>query len=505
MILWIVIRPDHAVSALSGGKDFTLGFFRAWFIYAVGGFVVFCLCVGALPISGRIILGSDDERPEHSTAAWLAMIFCAGIGAGALIYSVSEPLSHLTVNPSVIDGSMEANTVANASRALSYTYLHWGLSAWACYTVLGLAMAFFSYRHGMPLTIRSALGPALGKFYDGPIGDVIDVFSIFAIIVGIATTLGYGMGQLVYGVHSITQLPFFICEGERPDLIWQLVGLALVGVTATVSAMRGGIKWLSVLGAWLFLAVLVCFSLAGQSGDSLVRLGGSLWSYIGGLPINATRVSAPDGSELGQILATWQTDWTIFYWAWWIAFAPFVALFLARISRGRSLRSFVFGCMLAPVGVCVIWFAFVGGAALDVQLDPEATVDLQGVVASAQIYETIRAIARPGFATYWSAMFVALLTLLMITTLNAGILAINSIAAAGAETRSVPVHVLTWGFAVTTMIGSLIFAGGTDAVRNAMIVGALPFSFVIALSGICVALSLMMELRRRWHADRQGG
>ncbi|MEM9972693.1 MAG: BCCT family transporter [Pseudomonadota bacterium] len=496
LFLWIILQADQAMAALTLGKEFTLSFFHSWFIYAISGFVGLCLCVAALPACGRIRLGADGERPEHSTPAWLSMILCAGIGAGALIYSVSEPLSHLALNPSVINGSVEANSHANATLALSYTYLHWGLSAWACYTVLGLAIAYFGYRRRMPLTIRTALSPLLGRSYDGPLGDAIDVISILAIIMGIATTLGYGVRQFVFGVNVIAASSTPSSPPSMPDPLWQLAALALAGAIATTSALMGGIKVLSVLGAWLFAAVLIGFSFVGDLAAALERLAVSVWTYIASLPRNATHVAVADGTERAQVMAAWQIDWTIFYWAWWIAFAPFVALFLARVSRGRSLRAFILGCMIAPVGVCAIWFSFVGGTALDIQLDPAAGIDLQRVATGAQIYETIREIATPGIARFWSAIYAALLMLLLITTLNAGILAINAIAAAGCETRCVPHHIIVWGAAVTAMIGSLIIAGGTEAIRNAMIIGALPFSFVIALAGVCVAVSLARELRR---------
>lgn len=167
LIIWIVLRPDCAMAALASGKDLMLSAFRAWFVYATGGFVVFCLCVALLPIASRIRLGADGERPAFSTASWLSMMFCAGIGAGILIYSVSEPLAHFTLNPQVIDGTVQARSEANAVVALAYTYLHWGLSAWACYTVLGLAIALFSYRYGMPLTVRTAIAPCWANLMVG--------------------------------------------------------------------------------------------------------------------------------------------------------------------------------------------------------------------------------------------------------------------------------------------------------------------------------------------------
>ena len=495
--LWIILNPDGAIAALSLGKDLTLSIFRGWFVYAIGAFVVFCLCIALVPASGRIRLGADHETPEYSFTTWLSMMFCAGIGAGVLIYSVSEPLSHFGINPKVIEGVVAPGSDANATVALAYTYLHWGLSAWACYAVLGLAIALYSYRYGMPLTIRTALCPLLGKFYGGSAGNLVDMFSIYAIIVGTATTLGYGVAQVVSGAHSATGLPMLLSDTGQPVLVWQLAALGCAGAVGTASVFGHGIKWLSIVSGWLFFAVLACFAWMGDFNSSLGRLGAAVWSYVANLPHSATLVAKPDQTHAGESLATWQTDWTIFYWAWWISFAPFVALFLARVSRGRSLRAFVCGCLFAPLGICTVWFAYVGGAALDIQLDPRATVDLMHVAMSAQIYETIREIAPPRFAPYWSAMVAILLMLLLIITMNAAVQAINTIAAAGDENRPATVHIVLWGGLVTGMISCLIVAGGTDAVRDAMIIGALPFSFVIAMSGVSALILIVSECRRR--------
>ena len=199
---------------------------------------------------------------------------------------------------------------------------------------------------------------------------------------------------------------------------------------------------------------------------------------------------------MGREDIAWFHDWTIFYWAWWIAFAPFVSLFLARVSRGRTLREFVFGCMLTPVIVCTIWFAFVGGAALDWQLSGSGATDLSAYPISAQIYETFRAITTPAIASFGNVFIAILMLMLLITTLNAAILAINTIAAGGDERHHSGIHIVLWGIAVTVIIGALILAGGTASIRDAMIIGALPFSFVIALSGIAVTLSLLFEVPR---------
>ncbi|GAB5486009.1 MAG: BCCT family transporter [Parasphingorhabdus sp.] len=494
LIIWIVIAPQNATDALSSGRILTLAVFREWYVYALAGFVAFCLLIMCLPISGRVRLGRDDAVPDFTTFSWLSMMFCAGIGAGVLIYAVAEPLAHFEVNPDILSEDVATGTEQAAKHALSYTYLHWGLSAWSCYAVLGLSIALYSHRYGMPLTIRTALGPILGKTYGRTLGNLVDVFSIVAIITGVATTLSYGVAQFVSGAADVTGSNALLDESGAPLVTWQLAALGLAAVVATGSVVSGvgrGIKWLSNLSVALFFAVLLGFAAFGETGTALNRYFYALWDYVTGFAVRATRVSG-DTSDL----TTWQTDWTIFYWAWWIAFAPFVSLFLARVSRGRTLREFVLGCMLTPVIVCTIWFAFVGGAALDWQLSGLGALELSEFPISAQIYETFRAISTPTIAAFGNVFIALLMLMLLITTLNAAILAINTIAAGGDESHHSGVHITLWGIAVTVIIGALILAGGTASIRDAMIIGALPFSFVIAFSSVAITLSLLFEAPR---------
>lgn len=501
LIIWIVIAPQNATDALSGGRILTLAVFRAWYVYALAGFVAFCLLIMCLPVAGRVRLGRDDAEPDFTTFSWLSMMFCAGIGAGVLIYAVAEPLAHFEINPDILSENVAADTEAAATHALSYTYLHWGLSAWSCYAVLGLSIALYSHRYGMPLTIRTALGPLLGKTYGRTFGNLVDIFSIVAIITGVATTLSYGVAQFVSGAADVTGANSLLDGSGAPLVSWQLAALGLAAVIATGSVVSGvgrGIKWLSNFSVALFFAVLIAFAAFGETGTALSRHFNALWDYVAGFTLRATRVSS-DASEL----KSWQTDWTIFYWAWWIAFAPFVSLFLARVSRGRTLREFVFGCMLTPVIVCTIWFAFVGGAALDWQLSGRGAPELSAYPISAQIYETFRAITTPAIASFGNVFIAILMLMLLITTLNAAILAINTIAAGGDERHHSGVHITLWGIAVTLIIGALILAGGTASIRDAMIIGALPFSFVIALSGIAVSLSLLFEAPRTRSPEMQ--
>ena len=306
------------------------------------------------------------------------------------------------------------------------------------------------------------------------------------------------MASFVSGAHAVTGVNALVDGRQAPQLGYQLGTLGVVALVATgsvVSGVRRWIKWLSNASTLLFFAVLAGFAAAGDTLGNLLRWGDAFWSYLGGLPEMATLVAWPQPGPDGTDMSSWQTDWTIFYWAWWIAFAPFVALFLARISRGRSLRVFVLGCLLAPVGVCSVWFAMVGGAAIDVQLDATAGQDLMALPVSAQISATIDAIAPENLALAWNLVVTLLMLMLLITTMNAAVLAINTIAAAGDETQKVPIHVISWGGAATLIIGCLLAAGGTDSIRDAMILGALPFSLVIAAAMLSILAALAFEAK----------
>lgn len=491
LIFWILLFPQEATTALSTGRDLTLSMFRGWYVYALSGFVLFCIILVCLPVSGRIRLGPDDIQPEFSTMSWLSMMFCAGIGAGVLIYAVAEPLSHFQANPKILTNEIAASSKQAAVSALSYTYLHWGLSAWSCYAVLGLSIALYSHRYRMPLTIRTALAPLWGKTFGSAFGNIIDIFSIVAIITGVATTLGYGVAQLVSGAADISEAGALTDASGEPRMTWQLAALGLTAVVATGSVVSGlgrGIKWLSNLSTAIFFGVFATFAVLSDGGTSIARYWEAIRDYVFGFPQSATLVAK--GSDA---LAQWQTDWTIFYWAWWIAFAPFVALFLARVSRGRTLRAFVLGCMFIPVTVCTIWFAFVAGAALNWQL-AHGVPDLSSFPISAQIYETFRVYTSANVSFVGNGVIALLMLMLLITTMNAAILAINTIAAGGSHDVQQKSHILLWGSAVTIVIAALVAAGGTVSIRDAMILGALPFSFVIALSTISISLSLIFEL-----------
>lgn len=488
--LWIVLAPDHAARLLNQTRVALMEQVRGWYMYVLFAFAILSLALAFSPAAGRKRLSSDGEGPEFSRASWLSMMFCSGIGAGIVIYAVAEPMSHFTTNPEFLGGTLDPGSEEAAIAALKYTFMHWGITAWATYSVVGLGIAFFAYRYDLPLTIRSALAPILGRHLSGPVGVAVDIFSIVAIITGIATTMGYGVATLSSGVGRISGISFFADADGVPKLTALLLILALsagIAVASVVSGVGKGVKWLLNGGTALFFVMMLFFGLSAST-DFLGRVvPPAIWDYVAQYPAMSLAVYGE-----GDDLSRWQTDWTIFYWAWWIAFAPFVGLFIARISKGRTVREFILGSALAPCGICFVWFGFVGGAAMELELADAESHALLGQTATVQLYSAIQQVNGPLIGQVFSIAAAVLILLLSTTTFASGVLAITTVTAAGDHTNTPAKHVLMWSALLALIIGGLLVAGGTDAIRDAMIISALPFSVIVALVGVSATLGLFL-------------
>ena len=496
LIAWIILLPENSMVVLNQAKTYILTGLKGWFLYCLGALSAMALLVAATPVARRLRLGDDDDRPDFSTASWLSMMFCCGIGGGIVIYAVAEPMSHFITNPEMIAGTIEPNTEYAARTAVKYAFLHWGLSAWACYAILGLALALFSFRYDLPLTIRTVVAPLMRRRLAGPIGHAIDILAIVAIVAGVATTLGYGVQTLSAGLNFLAGGS--LVEDAPNNLPALLTALALCTVLATgmvVSGVSRGMKWLSNLGTGLFFMIMIFFALHADISRLSAIAFGAAGDYVVQFPVLSMQVFNDTETETGAALSAWQTEWTIFYWTWWLAFSPFVGLFIARISRGRTVRQFILGCTLTPCGVCFAWFACTGSAALGHELSG-INETLRTLPPSEQLYAAIAGLNTgvAGQVLAWSALL--LMFILASTTLASGVLAINSIAAAGHEGAKPPQHIIMWSLTIALIIGALLAAGGTASIRDVMIIGALPISLVIALAAISVAFVLFAEARQ---------
>ncbi|MGI9295125.1 MAG: BCCT family transporter [Pseudomonadales bacterium] len=496
LIVWAAAFPEQAGIMLKGINGFLNAHFGTWYMYVMAFYLAVCLALALWPSTGRIRLGADEDKPEFSRFSWFSMMFGAGIGIGVLTYSTAEPIYHFSTNPDVIAGTVEGATAEAVRSAFKWSFLHWGFPAWGCYAMTGLALAFFSYSRGLPLTIRSALAPLFGKLLSGPLGHLVDIVSVVAIILGVAVTIGYGVSQFASGMFNISGAAWMMDAEGLPTVSAMLISLAIVMFAATVSALSGvgkGIKWLSNLNMGLSFFLLTFFLIFGATLFSLKALFVGLFDNIVALPLMMVTVWSDDGTDVGKTLAGWQGDWTVFYWAWWIAFAPFVGLFLARISKGRTLREFVLGAAIVPSLMCFIWFAFVGGTAIDLELSGVANKTITDAGLSSQLFTTINIMLSSGLAKAMSAIIVVLLLTYLVTSADSAVLIINTIAAAGDASQKASIHIIVWGSALTGVIGVLLVAGGLAAINTAMMIGALPFSFVMALMGVSLITALIRD------------
>lgn len=496
LIVWAAAFPEQAGSVLKGINGFLNAHFGTWYMYVMAFYLVVCLALALWPSTGRILLGAAGDKPEFSRFSWFSMMFGAGIGIGVLTYATAEPIYHFSTNPDVIVGTVEGATAEVVRSAFKWSFLHWGFPAWGCYAMTGLALAFFSYSRGLPLTIRSALAPLFGKLLSGSLGHLVDIVSVVATILGVAVTIGYGVSQFASGIFNISGATWMMDAEGLPTVSAMLLSLVIVMFAATVSALSGvgkGIKWLSNLNMGLSFFVLTFFLIFGATLFSLKALFVGVFDNIVALPAMMVTVWSDDGTDAGRALAGWQGNWTIFYWAWWIAFAPFVGLFLARISKGRTVREFVLGAAIVPSLMCFIWFAFAGGTAIDLELSGVANKAIIDAGLSSQLFATINIMLSSGLATAMSMIIVVLLLTYLVTSADSAVLIINTIAAAGDASQKASIHIIVWGSALTGVIGVLLVAGGLAAINTAMMIGALPFSFVMALMGISLITALIRD------------
>lgn len=502
LIMWAIFFPVRANETLSAANENIISSFSGWYVYLVAMLMIIALVIAAFPQSGRLRIGAADEKPEFSRFSWFAMLFGAGIGIGMLTYSTGEPLAHFSTNPEIIRGAIEARSAEAVRPAYIYTFLHWGFAAWATYALVGLAIGYVSYRRGLPLTIRSALVPLFGERMSGTAGHVVDVVAVVATILGVAVTMGLGVEQFVAGLYRVGMGDWLInSEGTASTIAIVVALLVLVGAS-TISALSGvgrGIKWLSNLNMGLSFLLLALFVIVGSGLYGLELMGRGLIDYIVALPSTTLTLFSSDGSQISDQLVQWQLDWTIFYWAWWIAFAPFVGMFIARVSRGRTLREYVLGVILVPSLMCFVWMTIVGGTAIDLELSGAAQGAIVNAGISDQLYATLAVLLDPGVAFAVSIIVVVLLMTYLVTSADSAILIVNTINGAGEDEGQRRYHILFWGAALAFIVGSMLVLGGIDAIRVTMIIGALPFSFVLALMAIAIIKAIVFDIIRKRH------
>lgn len=471
-----MVAPEQSDRIFQSAQGWVIDTFGWFYVAAVAGFLGLVLFL-ALGPTGNLKLGPDDCEPDFPYVSWLAMLFAAGMGIGLMYFGVAEPIQHYVSPPEA-----EPGTFAAAREAMVITFTHYGVHAWAIYALVGLSLGFFAHRKGLPLTLRSGLSPLLGKRTNGPVGDAVDIFAVCGTVFGIATSLGFGVSQINSGLNYLIGLP--------NTALMQCALIALVMAAATVSVLTGldkGVRRLSELNLTLAVLLMLFVLVVGPTGFLLKALVQNFGLYLDHFFIRTFTLYAyePRG---------WMADWTLFYWAWWIAWSPFVGMFIARISRGRTVRQFILNVLLVPAGFTFLWMTVFGNTAIF--LDMGAA---NGAISAAVSADLSTALFRffaelPGTAIT-STVAVVLVAVFFITSADSGSLVIDTLASGGADDTPRWQRVY-WCLLLGLVAGLLLLAGGLGALQAATLVAALPFTVIM--------IALAFGLTRQMNADVAG-
>jgi BCCT family betaine/carnitine transporter len=472
LIATLVTDAATAKKLLDGLKWDIIATFDSLFIWSGNIFVLFCLALIVSPY-GKLRIGGVDAKPEHSTISWLAMLFAAGMGIGLMFWSVAEPVAYLTGWYETPLG-VEANTPEAARLAMGATMYHWGLHPWAIYAVVGLSLAFFAYNKGLPLSIRSIFYPLLGDRTWGWPGHIIDILAVLATLFGLATSLGLGAQQAAAGINHVFGIESGI--GLQITVIIGVTGLAVISV---VRGLEGGVKLLSNVNMVIAFVLLILVALLGFA----VAMG-NIGTTIGAYVENIIPLSNPHGRED----EAWFQGWTVFYWAWWISWSPFVGMFIARVSSGRTVREFITAVLLVPTAVTILWMSIYGGLAIDQVTNKVGSLGTEGLtevpLAMFQMFDQLP------LGTLLSVVAIVLVLVFFITSSDSGSLVIDSITAGGKIDAPIPQRIF-WATTEGAIAAALLWIGGTEAIQ-ALQAGAIStgLPFTIVLLAMCVSLIL---------------
>ena len=462
-IIFGALFTETAAAVFSFLQDFLTHKFGWLFIILVNAALLLCIY---LPASryGDIRLGKQTERPQYNLFSWIGMLFSAGIGIGLVYWGTAEPLYHYMAPP-----MGEAETVEAAKQAMNISFMHWGLHAWGIYTVVALSLAYFHFRRGLPLSIRSTLYPLLGKKIYGKWGHTVDILAVFGTMFGVVTSLGLGVMQINAGLEKLF--------GAPNSLMLQFALIAFITALAIASLMMGldkGIKRLSDINIGFTVVLLVFMVVLGPTlfiFDSFIE---NIGNYLTAIVSLGTWGEAYSGTD-------WQSSWTIFYWAWWVSWAPFVGIFIARISRGRTIREFTLGVLLIPMLILFFWFTTFGGVAVHMELLSSVTGVSPGLVTAVQddtgsaIFKLVEyyPLAKP-----ITLMVVVMIILWFVTSSDSASFVIDMLTAGG-DTNPPKIQRVFWATAEGLIAAVLLAAGGLAALQAAAIVAGLPFALVI--------------------------
>ena len=478
-VISTLLFPEQADQSLKGAKNWTLQKFD-W-LYALTPIVILALCVGlALSPMGKIRLGGPKAQPEYSVLSWVAMLFAAGVGIGFMFYGSAEPLGYFT-DWFGTPFNVEAGSERARQLAFTTAVFHWGLFAWSIYAIVGLTLAYYAYNRGLPLTIRSAFHPIFGDHIWGWPGHIIDIFAVVSTIFGLACTIGIGATQATGGLSYVFGLDASI--GLQIGLIFIIT---LVAIGSVLRGMNGGIKLLSninMVGAVLLLVFLIIF------GPSL-----SIFKTIGDVTVHIIPDSIRLTNWIGRPDQQFLYDWTFFYWAWWIAWSPFVGMFIARISKGRTIRQFMLGVLVAPLVIGIIWFSAFGEVAIS--LFENKLGDLAAGMGDESLV-LFQMLASLPLSSLTSVLAIILLIIFIVTSADSGALVVDKLTSSGSESTPARQRVF-WAALLGFTAIALLYGGGDEALRSLQagtITAALPFAFIVLLYAFCLVIGLRQDMK----------
>jgi choline/glycine/proline betaine transport protein len=436
-----------------------------FFILAINFFFIFLIYLAASKF-GKLRIGGQNAKPEFKTLSWFAMLFSAGMGIGLLFFGVGEPVMHFNSPPMA-----EAGTAAAAQEAMNFTFLHWGFHAWGVYALVGLSLSYFTYTRGLPLTIRSIFYPFLGDRIYGKIGDVIDIFAVLATLFGLATSLGFGVQQIASGLNHVF--------GLSSGITTQVILIAGITLIATISVVLGVDKGVKVLSEWNMRIAVVLLLLALILGPTIFIFR-SFVENTGSYLFNFLQLSTWSETYTN---GSWQNAWTVFYWGWWIGWSPFVGMFIARISKGRTIREFILGVLLVPALVTFFWMSAFGSVAIEQIMSGND-------VLSQAVNDDIATALFVFFQDYPLSMVINIVAVILIagffiTSSDSGSLVIDSLTSGGKIDAPVGQRIF-WALTEGTVAAVLLIGGGLQALQTATIVTGLPFALILMV--MCYSL-----------------
>lgn len=476
ILLFAVLAPQRADAVFKALQAAIVANGSWYYVLTVAIILITTIYLGASRY-GSIRLGPDHAKPDYSNVSWFAMLFSAGMGIGLMFFGVAEPVMHFLAPPVA-----EGGTVQAAREAMRLTFFHWGIHAWAIYAIVALILAFFSYRHNLPLTLRSALYPLIGDKINGPLGHAVDVFAVVGTLFGVATSLGYGVLQVNAGLnHLFPSIPVSVTT--------QIVLIVCITALATASVASGldrGVKFLSELNLGLAALLLLFVLLAGSTVallQALVQNTGHYASNIVNMTFNLFAYQKTD----------WIGGWTILYWGWWLSWAPFVGLFIARVSRGRTIRQFVVGVLLVPTGFTFMWMTFFGNSAIDMILN-QGYKELGEVVSQDVALALFSFLEHLPLSTLSAYVALFMVVVFFVTSADSGALVMDMLCAHG-KTSSRLGYRIYWAVGSGAVAVALLLAGGLSALQTMAIASALPFVTVlmVAVYGLFKALRVDMQ------------